>query len=412
MADAPVWMQTLSYRLVSAAFHQPRLLRLLATVVRNSKKRSSTARIAANVEAVRDVLAREASFSHGYYPSVMIDGAFLIGQRSGQAHASKRACLHALLPTPQEVAQATVKVLPKLRDAAQQRVDSRNTFDLIEDYMAPLVWQAIRLAYGAGAFCATLDRELLLAARWVGAQLMIGSFATADVLQRALRSAAVLDAKFGRERPNFKAGWASCGSSESERIRDAIGLMWVGHPATTQAGALIVQELLTRPAEYKRLRQEMQKAGGPNAIGTAHWRAALRNHVLELLRFRPPFPLLGRLVPRQAAFVRDHNGRIGEVLPGRMSVLTIGALFDPAAQREDPDAYVPCRHFYCNDDRYLMFGAGPRDCIAREQVIEILITALGGLLAIDGGQRPLRAPRWKSPRAYDGPLIVAMPLRI
>jgi len=199
----------------------------------------------------------------------------------------------------------------------------------------------------------------------------------------------------------------------TQRRRDALGLMWVGHPATVQAGVLIMQELLARPAEYARLRAEMAAAVQRGDDGRAHVRERLRDHVLELLRFRPPFPILGRLVPTEAAFKvgtaagADGAAATAKARPGSVAVLTIGALFDPAAQREDPRQYLPGRHFHEPEDRLLVFGAGPRNCIAREQVIQILVTALAGLLQIGSVERGLRAHRKP---VYDGPVIVEMTL--
>lgn len=411
MAEA-AWMQKLSYRMVSAVSHQPRLLRLLASGLRNSGKRLSRVRMVANVEAVREVLAGETSFSRAHLAPVLIDGEFLIGQPGGTAHSHKRACLHGLLPAPEKVAETTSQVARELHCCLTKRLDRGGNFDLIEDYMAPLVWQAIRPAYGSQAFEGPLDRELLLAARWVGAQLMIGSVAPPNVRQRALRSAAVMDAAFDRQKGKFDPAWDRCGTGALERRRDAIGLMWVGHPATIQAGALIVQELLGRRKDYDRLRLLVRAAGGVDQIATAHLRDQLRDEVLELLRFRPPFPLLARRVLRETTLVRDSKGSVAVVGPGSLVALTIGALFDPAAQHEDPEEYLPGRHFHSHDDRYLMFGSGPRHCFAREQVIEMLVSALGGLLALDGGQRRLRTPGGQRARTYDGPVIVAMPLRI
>lgn len=131
--------------------------------------------------------------------------------------------------------------------------------------------------------------------------------------------------------------------------------------------------------------------------------------MLELLRFRPPFPLLGRTALREASLARDAQGSVAVVRSGGVAALTIGALFDPDAPREDPTVYLPGRHFHRPDDRYLMFGTAPRHCIARDQVIEILVSALGGLPALGAGWQRLRSPRVKRARVYDGPVIIAMP---
>ncbi len=430
MAEAPDWVQKLVYRIASALFHQPLLLRAVARLVRCSGALASATGLVASARGVRDVLARETHFTHGHLPAVMLDGPFLIGLPSGPQHAQKRACLHRLLPQAEQMAEATQKAVHNVLPHLQAKLKAQKSFDLIEDYMAPLVWCAIRLAYDPQRTLGRLqaesspepepmEREWLLAARWLGAQLMIGGVAPPDERQRALRSAALLGAAFAQGQTPATPGpfrldgrWVTPvpgntpGNTPS--LRDAMGLLWVGHPATVQGGALMMQELLARPEEYRRLRAEMAAANNRGVAGYPPMRDQLRDHVLELLRFRPPFPLLGRLVPTQASFPNgtgpDAAGTT-PARPGSVVVMTIGALFDPAAQREDPRKYLPGRHFNEPEDRLLMFGAGPRHCVAREQVVEILVSALAGLLEL--GDTPLRA---RGRRVYDGPVIVEMKL--
>jgi cytochrome P450 len=426
VAEAPDWVQRLVYRIASALFNQPLLLRAVAWLVRGSGGLASATGLVASARGVRDVLARETHFTHGHLPAVMLDGPFLIGLPSGPQHAQKRICLHGLLPTPELMAEATQQAVQLLLPRLQAKLNEQKWFDLVEDYMAPLVWCAIRLAYDPQRTLNRLqaqpspepepmEREWLLAARWLGAQLLIGSIAPPDERQRALRSAALLGAAFAQGQGTTTAGpftlddrWAQAVPDKTPRLRDAIGLLWVGHPATVQGGALMMQELLARPQEYQRLRAEMAAADKRGDANGLLVRERLRDHVLELLRFRPPFPLLGRLVPTEASFkVGTDPGaaRTTRARPGSVAVMTIGALFDPAAQREDPREYLPGRHFYEPEDRLLMFGTGPRHCVAREQVIEILVSALAGLLQL--GDTPL-GPQGR--RAYDGPVIVEMKL--
>lgn len=412
MAEAPAWVQSLVYRVASGLFHQPLLLRAVARLVRGSARLSSATGIVASARGVREVLARETNFSHGHLPAVMLDGSFLIGMPSGPEHVQKRTCLHGLLPRPEDVARATRLALAAIRTEVECKLKRQGHFDLIEDYMAPLVWLAIRFAYDPGnaRLQVPMNRELLQAARWLGAQLMIGSVAPPDERQRALRSAAVLGAAFGSGRVPLDSRWAAQVPRLTERMRDAIGVMWVGHPATTQGGALLMQELLARPTEYRRLREEMAAAGSRGDAACTVVRDRLRDHVLELLRFRPPFPILGRLVPTAAAFKvngKDAASSTAHAKPGSVAAMAIGALFDPEAQREDPAQYLPGRHFHDPEDRLLMFGAGPRNCIARDQVIEILVTALAGLLQLGSPGRPLKA---HGRRVYEGPVIVEMKL--
>lgn len=401
------------YRVASALFNQPRLLRGVAAVVRRSSALSSALSLVASAAGVREVLAREGSFSHGHYPEVMLGGPFLIGLRSGPGHSAKRACLHGLLPTPAQVASGTEAALALLLPEVQRRLDEDGHFDFVAHFMVPLVWNAIRLAYDPAAG-PTLEmrRELMLAARWLGAQLLIGSVATGEARQRALRSAVALtQACRNGDEFALDGRWQNALPDEAERHRDAVGLLWVGHPATVQAGAFMLLELMARPEVYARLREEMRRALANGQVGSPQLRERLREHVLELLRFRPPFPLAGRLVPEPAAFTAtsDPADAKGRAAAGSMVVMLIGALFDPAAQHEDPDEYLPGRHFHDEEDRWLVFGAGPRHCIAREQVVEILVGALSGLLRIGDAEQVLKA-NGRRALSYDGPVLTRLSL--
>jgi hypothetical protein len=83
--------------------------------------------------------------------------------------------------------------------------------------------------------------------------------------------------------------------------RNAVGLAWISHPVTVQSGALIVQELLRRPEVHKDLRAKAAQLGS-EVWENSNFRDLVRNHVLELMRFRPIFPLLARDVPRDTEF--------------------------------------------------------------------------------------------------------------
>lgn len=412
MSDATRTSSQLAYRVVSALFHQPLLLRALAWLLRRFAFLTSAMSFVASADCVREALARETAFTHGRYAPLLIDGPFLIGLPSGSAHAAKRTCLQHLLPTPSQVAAGTLQALPGICANVAARVAKDGSFDLIDDYMAPLVWNAIRIAYGNPAAVAlTANPALLEAARWLGAQLLIGEVAPTAVRQRAMRSKAILDLAFdaAMSAPNtdLSARWSAATPGYDERRRDAIGLLWVGHPATTQAGALSLQELMGRPGLYRSLRAAA--ALPANTPSSPAWRAVLQSHVLELLRFRSPFPMLARTVPRDTTYALG-AGKIATAKAGTLGILTIGALFDPTAQDRSPRTYDPQRQFHEPNDRWLVFGAGPRHCIAQAQVAEILVTALAGLLSLS--KDPLRSAGrpWRR-RSYDGPVIVKMPLR-
>jgi cytochrome P450 len=428
-------LAALRYRIVSAMFHQPRLLRAAAGALRRHAALSSALGVAAGINAVRAMLSQETRFSHGHYPAVMPGGPFLIGLPSGPVHAAKRQCLQGLLPRRELLVAASARALDALVGELRARTGVRDPlrFDLVDDYMVPLVWNALRLTYDERAEPVTeVDRELVQAARWLGAQLLIGAAATPAVQQRALRSARQLSIAFDDAMSGapsdfgFDARWLRAVPARTERLRDAIGLMWVGHPSVTQAGVLMMQELLARPEEYARLIEATARVGGTAADMPPHHRELLRAHVLELLRFRPPFPLLGRLVAQPTQLPSGASGQSGpadgavaeaiHVKAGACIAMTLGALFDPAAQHEDPRRYVPGRHFHHEEDRLLMFGTGPRRCIAGDQVVEVLVTALHGLLCLGlvpaaSGASASKAPLRQARRcSFDGPIIVHMPM--
>lgn len=412
MSDAGRLLDSLTYRAASGLFHQPLLLRAIAWLLRRSVFLSTALSAVATAEGVRRALGREAAFTHARYEPLLIDGPFLIGLPSGPVHDAKRKCLLGLLPTPAQVAAGTLQCLPAICADVRARVVADGRFDLITDYIVPLTWNAISIAYGApAARKLAVAPGLLEAARALGAQLLIGEIAPAAMRQRALRSKELLDQAFAgamnEAATDMSPPWAAATPNFDERRRDAIGMLWVGHPATTQAGALNLQELLDRPALYDELRAQAALPG--NMPDSPAWRATLHAHVLELLRFRSPFPMLARTVPREATYPAGDD-KVAKARPGTLGVLTIGALFDPKAQDRSPRKYDPQRRFHVTNDRWLIFGAGPRHCIAQDQVVEILVTALAGLLSLS--PRPLRYAGWPGRRrVYDGPVIVGMPMR-
>lgn len=411
-------LDALAYRISSAVFHQPLLLRSLARQLRRHPQLASLLGIAVAADDVRTVLADEARFSHAHYPEVMLGGPFLIGLPSGAAHGARRQCLHQLLPTPDQVAEASAAALGVVVQNLVGKAAGAGSlrFDLIDDYMAPLVWNALRRVYDAGAEPrAEVDAELVAAARWLGAQLLIGTTGTAATRARALRSAALMQQFYERGEAGARKDlmldrrWRAAIPSRQERVRDAVGLAWVGHPSTTQGGALILQELLARPAVHAELATAAQALRAPVQVMPPHHRDRLRDHVLELLRFRPPFPLVGRLVPQTARVPTQPGADAGlKLAAGRRTAMLLGALFDPDAHEQDPDSYVPGRTFRRPEDRWLMFGSGPRSCIAAELVVEVLVTALHGLLWLGPPGRLLRRA---GRAAFEGPVIVHLPVQ-
>ena len=112
---------------------------------------------------------------------------------------------------------------------------------------------------------------------------------------------------------------------------------------TVQSGALIVQELLERPEVHKDLRAKAAQLGSA-VWQDANFRDLVRNHVLELMRFRPIFPLLARDVPRDTEFETGARRNAPCSGGGKMTVLSIAAMFDPD---EVPDSkrFCPSRNW-------------------------------------------------------------------
>ena len=348
------------------------------------------------------------------------DPNFLIGMDAGPACEKERKFLTDALPSPADCAKASGDTSKALIESI--RKSSGHAFNLVDDYMVPIVWSALRQLFGSAATdiekgvgpdasgCPmAAKKELLLDLRYLGAHLLVGGIAPRSIQTRAEVSARRVNARVGWQVGAIQAALRAFRPKSGASItRDAVGLMWVGHPATVQAGALIMQDLIGRPPIYRTLREQAE------GLGDAVWqdpafRELLRAHVLESLRFRPPFPLLTRDVPRDATF--DAGGKIVTAKAGSsVTLLTIGAMFDPLAVNQ-PDQYVPGRadsDWTDIENRYLMFGYGPRRCIAKDQVVEILVSALAGLLLLPR----LKWDRWWKLRIrYDGPTIVRMRLR-
>jgi len=293
------------------------------------------------------------------------------------------------------------------------------TFNVVDDYLTAVVWAALGQAFGplatrfegpteyttaTGCPFAALYAEL----RALGAHLVVGDVAPADVEAHAERSADSLKERVHAAVPELRASWAHLSPEDDDAIeRNAVGLMWVGHPATVQGGVLILQELLARPDIHADLRRQAHDLGAA-AWTDARFRELLRAHVLELLRFRPPFPILSRDVPRATSYIDREGREVRFAADSTAKLLTIGALADPAAFQR-PDDYWPGRADAAlaeSANRYLMFGLGDRSCIGKLQVVEILTSALAGLLTLP----ELRYADRRDRVVYDGIIVTRMRL--
>ena len=89
-----------------------------------------------------------------------------------------------------------------------------------------------------------------------------------------------------------------------------------------------------------------------------------------------------------------------------MKLMVIGALFDPRATLE-PARFRPGRCWQDPDDRFLVFGFGPRRCPASQHVLQMLVSLLIGLLRLP---HPVRLARGRDALRHDGPATVQMRL--
>jgi cytochrome P450 len=171
-----------------------------------------------------------------------------------------------------------------------------------------------------------------------------------------------------------------------------------------QSAALVVQELLRRPKVYRALRSKATETAD-RVWEDSCFRDSVRDHVLELMRFRPIFPLLARDVPRNTEFETGGRSNAQCRAGGKVAIWSIAALFD---SRAVPDSGRFCPHRDWGGDeslRWMMFGYGDRECPAKHYALEILTSALIGVLTMpelklagDGGK----------PIEYDGPLMQRM----
>jgi hypothetical protein len=391
------------------------VLRWLGAVFRLWPSLGGRLGLAVRASAVKGVLTRPRSFSNHAHAPNLVAGDYLIGMDPGPVYDSDRALLETRL--------AGLNVQADADQEAQRRVVElkklgESSFDLIDDYLMWVAFHAIQPVFGtaAGVVAAGaggdvndtgLQRQYLLEIRYVAGQLLAGSSATLRVQRRAELCAASLHARIAGVRSDIRNAWNP--SSPFEVIeRNAVGLAWISHPVTVQSGALVVQELLSRPKVYRTLRSKAVEAGD-RAWEDSCFRDCVRDHVLELMRFRPIFPLLARDVPRDTEF--ETGGRTNAQCPGggKVTMLSIAALFD---SRAVPDSGRFCPHRdWGNEEglRWLMFGYGHRQCPAKNHAVEILTSALIGLLIL---------PELKLARddgkaiTYDGPLMSRMRVHI
>jgi hypothetical protein len=355
--------------------------------------------------AAKAVLKRPNSFSNTAHEPNLVAGDYMIGMDPGPTYADDRALIEERL-----------KTLPIQTDAGHEAkarvVGLKTPFDLIDDYMMWVAFHAIQPVFGSAADEVAagaggnvndegLKRQYLLEIRYVAGQLLAGGLSTPRIQRRAGVCADSLRARIEGVRGDVQTAW-NVSLHPADLDRNAIGLAWISHPVTVQSGALVVQELLSRPAIYRSLRE--MAAGRADVWTDEEFRKTVYDHVLELMRFRPIFPLLARDVPRDTEF--DAGGRKNAQCRagGKLSIWSISALFDSRAV-PDSDRFCPHRKWQDDEFRWMMFGYGDRQCPARHYAVEIITSALIGLLT-------LPELELAEPIAYDGPLMSRMRMRV
>lgn len=420
MADLNI-IRRARYWLTCLLVHRPAVLRALGRWVSRSNLLSENLPVATTCPMAAQVFRRSTDFSHAAHAPALVAGEFTLGMTTSPAQAWERALLEAVLPDPQRYARRSALAARHILTRLQARHPNR--FDLIHDYGVWIVWAAHRAAFGkagnrlpeclgAPQQMSQSNQDLAFFAelRHLGANLFGGASAPSEVQLRAKESARAVRQRVELCLPEIHARWAGKrpGISESDVRRNAIGLLWVAHPASVQALALVVQELLKRPLLHLKLHQQTQ-ALGDAAWSDAEYRNILRAHVIELLRFHPPFPVLPRECVRHTDIPLS-NGRSLSVDAGdSVGVLAAAAMFDPAhvrnASKFDPGRTAA--DLSVLGETYFLFGDGTRACIAREQVLQMLVSGVTGLLTLP---KLRTAGRWYAPRRFDGPSIVQMTL--
>ena len=415
----PPGARSLSYGLFCWLNRHTTVLRALGALLRRWPSVGGRFGMVARASAVKDVLTRTRSLSNAAHAANIVSGDYLIGMDPGPTYSADRDLIHARL--------AALDVPADSDDEARRRIKALSAsgaaeFDLIDDYLRWVVFHAMRPLFGAatGAVVAGsatgaargdvdegLQRQYLLEIRYVAGQLLAGSLATLDLRRRAEACGDALQARIDRVTGPIGVAWGVKSSSEDIE-RNAVGLAWISHPVTVQSGALAVQELLGRPKVYAQLRSRATDLGELRVWTDPDFRRTVRNQVLELMRFRPIFPLLARHVPRDTE--SQTGARSNAECPGggNVSLLSIAALFDPSAVPHS-GRFCPSRDWGGEDPlRYLMFGYGDRQCPARDHAVDILTSALIGLLTLP---RLQLARGERKAIAYEGPLMLCMRMR-
>ena len=407
----------IAYWTLGRLFNRPRTLVTLARIAQHVG-----VAIACSADEVNAVLRRTGDFSRRAHAGNLVAGEFVIGLDSGPYERIERAAASCPLPTPVDFGDLAAREAQKRVVLLRRRLDAGESVDVVNDYMTFVAWRALGGIFGRASARAvegmvpngdrdTALRTLFFELRHVGAHLIVGGIAPRRVQLRAHACAAALNSRVARAIETIRAEWSTCASAAVETAhRQAVGLMWVGHAAMVQSGAFVFQQLHARPDHYRVLRERAQ-ALGDAACTDPGFRALMLCHVLECLRLQPPFPLLSRLLPRGADLGLCRGGRPKTIRAGSRAWIGIASALRDPARFEDPDEYRPTRmdkSWPAEADLLPIFGIGARACVAREQVVELLVSAAIGLVSLpaldhaDGLWRRV---------LYDGPIVTRMRVR-
>ncbi len=401
-------MKRLLYRLTIVLYHQPDLLRWAGMVLRRWPMLAGRFRILAEPASVIAAFHRPASLTNASKRPYLPAGEFAIGMEPGPRHDVERAFLKRLLPPAEQIAGVCSDEVGQRLAWLRARLQA--DFDLVDDYLRPVVWRAIQLTLGPVADRFTDAREDQRA--WhlamdqlacLATHMVTGPSEPATMTARTQRAAASLRRSISQIGDALETQFHQADPPDTPSIaRNAAGLMMVAHPATVQAGALMMQELLARPVQYARLRAQAAQAASQGK--SAQFRESLRDEVLDLLKARPPFPILVRAVPRDT-WIDVGNGRAYPVRAGASVKLLTAAAMDDQCATGSSGADAGCPAGAGPAD--MVFGLGGHDCIGREQALQILVCALAGLLELG----PLRYhDGWLRRIRYEGVRIKRMRL--
>lgn len=410
--DMPPGSRTATYGLFCWLNRNPLALRAIAAVLRLWPFIGGWFGQAVRASAVKKVLTRPESFSNTSHAPNMVSGTYLIGMDPGPTYHADKALLWQRLDTlnvrPDADAEARLR-----GDALRHKAGG--AFDLIDDYLLWVVFRGLEPVFGSAALRVSqgapsnsedegLSREFLLEARYVAGQLLAGSMATLPLRRRAEVCGDALVSRMKGATPDIRKAW-NVTIPDHDIERNAVGISWVSHPVTVQSGALVVQELLSRPKVYDDLHALAAKS---DVWNDDCFRTIVRDHVLELMRFRPIFPLLVRDVPRDTEF-ETGAGRNAKCPAGsQVNIWSIAALFD-SREVSHCGRFNPGRDWGDKKDmRYLMFGYGTRQCPAKDYAVEMITSALIGLLTLP---KLALASEDSKPILYDGPLMARMRVR-